>query len=90
MYMVKLSVDLFHQIWYNFSGKISVWIAEILSASGGFAPKPQPRALPLDPTGARPPVLQYKFALRTHRECYAPHFSNWGYTADLFSVSLAS
>jgi len=36
----------------------------MLSTLGGFAPlTPQPGALPLDPTGGKPPDPHYKLAL---------------------------
>jgi hypothetical protein len=51
-----------------FYGKISVWIAEILSASGGLCPL----------TRENP---QNRLALHARHECCSPHFSNRGYTS---------
>ena len=68
--MIKLSVGLFHQIWY---GKISVWIAEISSASGAEALWPPDQGpCTWTPLGAKPSDSQYRLALRARHEC-CPH-----------------
>jgi hypothetical protein len=78
--MIKLSVGLFHQIWYNFYGKISVWIAEIPSASGGRNPLyllTRSKASGPHCMGAKPPDLQSRLALRAHHEFCPALFKPW-------------
>jgi len=43
----------------NFQCKIGVYIADMSSASGGFAPEPRPGALSVYPTGGTAPCRSH-------------------------------
>jgi hypothetical protein len=76
--MINLSVSLFHQIWYTFSWKTSVSIAETALASWGLRSLTPTRGFVPGPYLGQSPQFTWKLTFCARHECF-PHFSNRGY-----------